>query len=57
MHHLVKENEKGNKEFINKILIMYDEKENEGKDLHRAFFEVGQYIREYRLNNPTEEFN
>lgn len=55
MHHLVKENEKGNKEFINKILIMYDDKENEGKDLHRAFFEVGQYIREYRLNNPTEE--
>lgn len=34
---------------------MFDDKENEGKDLHRAFFEVGQYIREYRLNNPTEE--
>lgn len=55
MHHLVKENKEGNKEFVNKILIMFDDKENEGKDLHRAFFEVGQYIREYRLNNPTEE--
>jgi hypothetical protein len=55
MHHLVKENEKGNKEFVNKILIMFDDKINEGKNRHRAFFEVGQYIQEYRLNNPTEE--
>ena len=53
MHHLVKENEKGNKEIVNEILTRYNHKRKEGKESPRAFYEVVQDIREFELYSLT----
>lgn len=55
MHHLVKENEKGNKELVNEILIRYNNKRKEGKESPRAFYEVVQDIQEFELYSLTED--
>ncbi len=55
MHHLVKENEKGNKELVNEILTIYNNKRKEGKESPRAFYEVVQDIQEYELKSLTED--
>ena len=55
MYYLVKENEKGNKELVNEILVRYNNKRKEGKESPRAFYEVVQDIREFELYSLTED--